>query len=204
MPPKPDVSEIRSNQILDAATEVFAQKGFSKARMDDIAAESRLSKGALYLYFKSKDAIILALLDRMFRREMSALEVLQDEDVPARERLERLMEHITSDVQNWLRIVPVAYEFLGLIFRNKTVQNAFRQYLRMYLDLVIPILQQGMERGEFRTLDAKSVALAMGAIYEGTILLWVYDPESVNVEEHIRSGIRLLLNGLILQEGEDS
>ncbi len=204
MPPKPDVSEIRSNQILDAATEVFAQKGFSKARMDDIAAESRLSKGALYLYFKSKDAIILALLDRMFRREMSALEVLQDEDVPARERLERLMEHITSDVQNWLRIVPVAYEFLGLIFRNKTVQNAFRQYLRMYLDLVIPILQQGMERGEFRTLDAKSVALAMGAIYEGTILLWVYDPESVNVEEHIRSGIRLLLNGLILQEGEDA
>jgi len=204
MPPKPDVSEIRSNQILDAATEVFAQKGFSKARMDDIAAESRLSKGALYLYFKSKDAIILALLDRMFRREMSALEVLQDEDVPARERLERLMEHITSDVQNWLRIVPVAYEFLGLIFRNKTVQNAFRQYLRMYLDLVIPILQQGMERGEFRTLDAKSVALAMGAIYEGTILLWVYDPESVNVEDHIRSGIRLLLNGLILQEGEDA
>ena len=196
MSPKPNVSEERTDQILNAATEVLAQKGFYKARMDDIAAQARLSKGALYLYFKSKDAIITALLDRIFQREMSALSDLQSADGTALERLERLTNTITSDVQTWLRIVPVAYVFLGLIFRNKTVQQAFRQYLRTYVNLVTPIIQQGIEHGEFRPQDPVEIALALGAIYEGTILLWVYDPERVDVEKQIRSGVQLVLNGL--------
>ncbi len=67
MSPREDVSEERKEQILDAATEVFAQKGFDKARMDDIVEETGLSKGALYWYFKSKDDIIFAIMDRIFQ-----------------------------------------------------------------------------------------------------------------------------------------
>ncbi|RMF44653.1 MAG: hypothetical protein D6755_08935, partial [Anaerolineae bacterium] len=93
-------------------------------------------------------------------------------------------------------LIPVAYEFLGLIFRNRTVQKAFRQYLRMYLDLITPIIQEGIDNGEFRPLAAEDIAISLGAIYEGTILLWVYDPESVDVEQHIRSGIQILLEGI--------
>ncbi len=62
MSPRPDVSEERRTQILEAAMAVFARQGFDKARMDDIAQQARLSKGALYLYYKSKDAIISAIL----------------------------------------------------------------------------------------------------------------------------------------------
>ena len=58
MSPKPDVSEERKEQIATAATKIFSEQGFDKARMDDIASEAKLSKGTLYLYFKSKDAII--------------------------------------------------------------------------------------------------------------------------------------------------
>ncbi len=87
MSPKPDVSEERKDQIAEAATTVFTQKGFDKARMDDIASEANLSKGALYLYFKSKDAIITHLLDRLFEREFSDLLSLEDDPRPASEKL---------------------------------------------------------------------------------------------------------------------
>jgi AcrR family transcriptional regulator len=60
--PRPDVSEERQNQILEAAVAVFARVGFRTARMDDMAEQAGLSKGALYLYYQSKDAIIAALL----------------------------------------------------------------------------------------------------------------------------------------------
>lgn len=59
MAPRPDVSEERKTQILTAATKMFTEHGFAEARMDDIAVESGLSKGALYWYFESKDAIII-------------------------------------------------------------------------------------------------------------------------------------------------
>ncbi|RME88292.1 MAG: TetR/AcrR family transcriptional regulator [Anaerolineae bacterium] len=196
MSPRPNVSEERTKQILEAASAVFAEKGFYKARMDDIAAKAGLSKGTLYLYFKSKDALITALLDRLFQHEMRDLSALQHAEGTASERLQRFLEAILDDLSNWLKLIPVAYEFLGLIFRNKTVQKAFRQYLRTYVSLAIPIIEEGIASGEFHSLDPQDIALAFGALVEGTILLWVYDPETVDVEKHIRAGIDILLKGI--------
>ena len=51
----------RENQILDAAEEVFAQKGFDNATIDDIAEKAELSKGTIYLYFKSKEVLYTGL-----------------------------------------------------------------------------------------------------------------------------------------------
>ncbi len=198
MPSNPDIREERSAQILEAAREVFARKGFYKARMDDIAARANLSKGTLYLYFKNKDALITALLDRLFQSEFRDLRAIQKEDAPATERLRRFLDKLTADVQNnWLGMLPVVYEFLALIFRNRLVQKAFRQYLREYLSLAVPIIEDGIARGEFRPVDPRDTALALGALFEGTLLLWVYDPETVNVERNIRRGFDLILEGLL-------
>jgi AcrR family transcriptional regulator len=87
MSPRPDVSEERRSQILEAALKVFARLGLDKARMDDIVSESGLSKGAIYWYFKSKDEIIAAILDSLFNREMQELETLNAREGPVYERL---------------------------------------------------------------------------------------------------------------------
>ena len=69
MSPRPNVSEERQDQIIEAATRVFSARGFNSARMDDIVAESGLSKGTLYWYFESKEALITAIVDRVFDTE---------------------------------------------------------------------------------------------------------------------------------------
>src|SRR5690348_7206531 len=51
----------RIPEILDAALACFAEKGFAGTRMDDIAARAGISKGTIYLYFDSKDAVFKAL-----------------------------------------------------------------------------------------------------------------------------------------------
>jgi AcrR family transcriptional regulator len=58
------VAEFRRSEILDAATRVFATKGFVATRMEDIAKAARLAKGTLYLYFQSKDAIYQATVQQ--------------------------------------------------------------------------------------------------------------------------------------------
>ncbi len=195
MSPKPNVSEERKKQILEAASDEFAKKGFAKTRMDDIAAKAGLSKGTLYLYFKSKDAIITSLLDHLFKYEMRDL----DENCNGLTSEECLMEFFTSlsqRLQNWWRFIPVTYEFLGLIFRNKLVQQSFRRYLKTYVAMVVPVIQNGIRNGEFQDVDPKETALALGAIFEGSILLWVYDSSAVDLESQILSGIRLVLAGM--------
>src|SRR5579859_5874064 len=126
MSPRPDVTEERRAQILEAATRVFSRMGLDQARMDDIVAESGLSKGALYWYFKSKDDIIAAILDSLFNREMSALEALLAAEGPAVERLLAFVAQTAAEVQAMMHLRPILYEFYALAFRNQAVRQALQ------------------------------------------------------------------------------
>ncbi len=196
MSPREDVSEERHEQILDAATELFARKGFDQTRMDDIVHETELSKGALYWYFKSKDDIIFAILDRIFQHEFRELEPLKESTAPAAADLDKFTEVAIQDVQRMLGLMPIAYEFLALAFRNRLVQQALREYFNRYIDILEPVIQRGVETGEFRQVDPRQVSLAACAIFEGTILLWVYDRKLVDPAETIRYSIGLLQAGI--------
>jgi len=194
--PRPDVSEERKQQITEAATTVFSRLGFHKARIDDIAAEAGLSKGTLYLYYKSKDEIIASLLAKLFDREFAALDSLKKDQRPAAERLLVFVEQSTSALLKWQRIIPIMFEFLSRISRQSVVQQAFKSYFHSYMERLTPIIQQGIDSGEFKSVDAQEIAIAIGAIFEGTILLWVYDPEFINVQHHVSSGVQFLLEGI--------
>jgi AcrR family transcriptional regulator len=194
--PRPDVSEERKQQILQAAMAVFARLGLSEARMDDIVEESGLSKGTLYWYFDSKDAIIGAILENMFEREFADLGPILRSDRPASQRLAEFIDYTMNDVKLMFALLPLAYEFYALAFRQEPVRKAIEEYFRRYVALLEPVIQEGIQRGEFRPVDAKDAVMALGAIVEGTILLWVYDPKAVDLDRHGKTSLQLLLNGL--------
>jgi AcrR family transcriptional regulator len=196
MSPRPNVSEERISQIVTAAEDVFTQKGFAEARMDDIAEETGLSKGTLYNYFKSKDDLIIAILDRIFQREFRVFDEMDYSKIGATESINIFVDTVAKDIKLMLRLMPIAYEFLALAFRNKTVQKALKLYVNRYMNILVPIIENGIASGEFKEVDPKEVAIAMGAVLEGTILIWVYDKSLVDPETHIRSGMSLLLEGV--------
>ena len=196
MSPRPDVSAERKKQILDSAMIVFSRKGFHQARMDDIVKQSGLSKGTIYWYFSSKDVIITQILDNLFERELASLGELQNEEGSASDRLLKFMRISFNDLLQMLEHMPLTYEFYAFALREETVRNALKKYFRSYVELLIPIIQQGIDFGEFRTINAGETAIAASAIFEGTILLWVYDPETVDLDRSMETGFRLFLNGL--------
>jgi len=95
-----------------------------------------------------------------------------------------------------LRFMPVTYEFLALAFRNKLVQKAIKQYMNSYVSLLDPMIQAGINSGEFKQVNPRDVSAAVGAIIEGTVLLWVYDHNLIDPGENIRTSINLLLDGV--------
>ncbi len=196
MAPKQDVSEERKSQILDAAMETFTEKGFHKTRMSDIAESSGLSKGSLYWYFDSKDAIILRLIDRVFEFEIKDLTALLTDDRSAEERLYLYAERGGQDIIKMLKWMPLVYDFLALAFRQDTIKNAIQRYYQKNLDLLVALIQQGIDAGEFNPVNPMEAAYALGAIIEGTVMLWLYDPEQIDILAHIKTSTELLLQGL--------
>jgi AcrR family transcriptional regulator len=194
--PRPDVSKERKKQILEASLSVFSRLGFDKARMDDIVEASGLSKGTLYWYFKSKDEIIIALLDQLFEGEFNQMESLQSMDGSAEDKLMSFLHIAVADIKQMLSLLPVTFEFYALAFRNKAVQQCLKDYFRKYMKRIVPTIQQGIDNGEFIPSDPVDITIALGAIIEGTVLLWLYDPETVDLERHVESSLNLLLHGI--------
>jgi len=196
MAPKQDVSEDRRAQILDAAAKVFSKKGFSGSRMDDIVEASGLSKGLLYWYFKSKDAIIVALLDRLVAGEMGHIGRLPTEGGSARERLARLSHKTVKELNAMNKLLPITFDYYSLASRNKAVKKLFKGYMETYYRSFSEVISQGVRAGEFSPVDERVAGIAFGAIIEGTILLWLFDRESIKIGEQIETATELFLRGL--------
>jgi len=194
--PRPDVSEQRKKEIVEAAIRVFSRMGLHQARMDDIVEESGLSKGTLYWYFKGKDEIIIAILDNMFAAELGILHLPSDPELSASQRIEAYIQRTRDDVTDMLRLLPLTYEFYALAFRNQAIREMLTQYLNAYMQALVPVIQQGIDTGEFRPVNATDAAIALGAMFEGVLLLWMYDPELVDLTHHFETSTDLFLQGL--------
>jgi AcrR family transcriptional regulator len=196
MAPRQDVSEERRSQIIESAIQVFAREGFAKTRMDDVAAEAGLSKGLLYWYFKSKEEIIIAIANLLFGAELSKLQKLMPDGKSARACLENFLEIYVVDLRAMLKMTPIIYEFYALAFRNQMVRRVMQEYLHRFVAILEPVVQRGMDNGEFIPGNTQPIAVAIGAIIEGTLLLWAYDPDLVQAEDQLRAGMALLLKGM--------
>ena len=196
-------TEERRSQILDAATKVFARFGFNKARMDDIVEESGLSKGTLYWYFDSKDDIIIAILKRVLGYEFRKLESIRDSDASARQRLEEFVAFMVNDIDHMMPIMPLFYDFFALGLRQKKVRFVLAELLKVMNDTMGPIIQEGIKNGEFRPVDVHEATLAVGAMLEGTLIVWTYDPDEVDVLKQLKAGMNMLLQGLLLRPADE-
>ncbi|MGE5139568.1 MAG: TetR/AcrR family transcriptional regulator [Rudaea sp.] len=196
MSPKPDVSAERKNQIVESAISVFARRGLKDATMDDIVAESGLSKGALYWYFKSKDEIIGSIVDYFFNLELADIRALPQAPGSARERLQQFTKLTIAELRRMKPVIPIVYEFYSLAFRHKRVQKVLRRYMNAYLDILTPLIEQGIEQGEFRKVNARQVSISLGAVIEGTALLWAFDQKAFPLEAQLDAGMQTVLAGI--------
>ena len=192
----PDTSELRRNQILDAATQVFVRQGFQHARMDDIVEESGLSKGTLYWYFKSKEDIINAILRRLFTGELENLESLLEAEGTASERLIQLTNDRVNGLKQMSSLVPIIFEFYAVAVHQQWVQQFIGEYFMHFRSLLEHLIQQGIDRGEFRQVDTAKTAISFASLYEGLTLHWLMDPQAVQWEILSENSIPILLDGL--------
>ena len=170
MAPRPDVSEERRTQIIESATQVFARQGFANTRMEDVASEAGLSKGLLYWYFKSKEEIITAIADLVFGVEFRKMQALPVEGQTARAGLEKFLDIFLQDLRGTIKIAPVIYEFYALAFRNATIRQVMHGYLHRFVTVLEPIVQHGIDSGEFVSGNARQITIAIGSAMEGTML----------------------------------
>ena len=207
MPRKRDekIHRERTEQILAAARSVFGQRGFAEARMDDIADEAGISKGTLYLYFKSKQDIISGLLVATFEVFREGTTALLEDDRPVHDILLSYTRQTAIYMQEDASISNIAYDYYAAAARQPEMKAFLRDYFRDYRTILTKILNKGIEQGEYTPFDTGEAATLLIAQLEGLTLLWFTDPETVHLERLSIRAINTFFDGLTHKDvGEDA
>ena len=165
-------AEVRRAQILEAALECFATRGYHSATMDDLVRASGLSKGSLYWHFSSKEEVFLALFDRFVEELFDAWSWLETEERPSLELVRALgevfVERLTSD--------PLPLGAWAEFLLQPRARERYASVLRESRKRLAALVRRGIERGEIRDLEPEGIAVALTAATEGTMLQAMVDP----------------------------
>jgi AcrR family transcriptional regulator len=165
--PRPELqrdAERTRAELLAVATEVFAESGYSGARVDEIAERTRTTKRMIYYYFGGKEQLYMAVLENAYRGIREAEQRLQVDHVDpvvAMRRLAELTFDHHLDHQAFIRLVSIENihrgEYLGRL-------DSLRSLARPATSLLDEILARGREQGVFRTdVDALDVHILISS-----------------------------------------
>ena len=195
--------EARPGELLDAALDLFVEKGFAATRSEEVAARAGVSKGTLFLYFPSKEELFKAVV----RENMSGRFAEWNEEF---ERFEgSTAEMVRYCMQVWWERIGAtrASGITKLIIseaRNFPELAAFYQQevIRPGTDLVRRILQRGMDRGEFRALDLDYAVFNIVAPMIFLIMMkhslgaCVPQDYALDPQRYLQTQVDILLHGL--------
>jgi len=170
--PKPDVSDQRIPQILNAAAEVCSEVGIDKASMIQIAKRAGISKAAIYHYFRSKEDMIEGLVRMLFDVDIQGVKTLSQSNLSAGNCLREYANSLAILLEQQRMIFPVFAEIRVVALRNQKINEILSGYYKRYIELFTDIIGRGIESGEFPTMaNPEDAALSLASLIEGAILI---------------------------------
>jgi len=179
-----DYEQAQQKRIIDGAALVFADHGYRSTTMDQIGKALQLSKGAIYLYFKSKDELFTSVLATIYERRFALLSSACQPGDPISVKFEKILERLggwmNRDDYVFIRLTLEGYLESEHIPGLQAIKTDSHQ---KFYDLLYGLLRAGQLSGEIDpVLNLDSVVAALMAVTDGLMLHslvrgWGIDPQ---------------------------
>ena len=183
-------------QILEAAMKVFVKNGFSETRMDDIAENSGLSKGAIYHHYKSKKDLFLALID--FWEEYFFFKIFFNKDIESKnsaDLLRDMAKDMIETFKNRKYILLAELEFWSLANHDEDVRAKTEALYIKLMKLIRTIISKGVNSNEFKKLDVDVAALSVMTSLQGVIWFSIFQDKNISAEQYLNNVIEFIIFG---------
>lgn len=196
----------RPDEVLDAALDLFIENGFSQTRVEDIAKRAGISKGAVYLYFPSKEAILEGLVRRAIVPIANhALSFAENYEGDPRLVITMVMKMLAMKLSD-----PRLLAIPKLIFREVLgFPELAAMYRREVLDKVIPVVEdlirKGIDQGYLRPVDPHlTIRSIVGPVMLHVAMAEIFGitpPDGLAIDRLIDNHLAILFDGLSAPAG---
>lgn len=197
--------EERQAALAAAAMQVFAEQGYHGATMQTIAERAGVSKGGLYDYFPSKEALLLYLADQLVSGMVATMESALATPGSITDRVARFVEEGLASVDEWQDITFTLLRIWAELHRDE--EQPLRSLLASLYDHsathLQEVLDEAVRRGEIAPLPTRAAALAMLAALDGCLLQVVLAPDDFRQARATGVLTRMLTSVLQPPEGSN-
>ncbi|MBF0492773.1 MAG: TetR/AcrR family transcriptional regulator [Deltaproteobacteria bacterium] len=179
-------------KIIQAATHVFASKGFYNAKVSDVAREAEVADGTIYLYFKNKDDILISIfeesIDRFIKAAHDKLEGVNDPVAKLQYFIELHLE-LVEENQDVAQVLQIE-----LRQSTKFMKEYAAQKFMDYLAIISEAIEEGQKQGLFKKgIQASIVKRAIFGAVDEMALEWVLMKKKKYSLKQVAEQISLML-----------
>ena len=191
-------------RLLDAALHLFVSQGYRSTNLEEIAGAAGLTKGAVYFYFGSKEAVLSELLDRVQAVVLEgAKQAVEHAGPTTTDKLVAFLHHAAelgiTHRDEVLLLILMSLEFKA---REGPVRDRVGEIYPRLHALVEGLIRAGQKAGEFRDdIPVRELAAMVMANHDGTFLEWYRRSGSLKGRDVVRALRSVVLAGLRRPEG---
>jgi len=190
----------KEKAIIEAAIKLYATKGFASTSIQEIVSESGISKGGFYLYFKSKDALLIAILEYYFDYIQKKLEAYEQEQLPPREKFSLQLAALFNTMLEHKEFIIMQSREQAIPLNEEVKELMIRKYYEAQMFYQSSLRAIYGQKADPHLWD---LALMLEGFFNSYMKLLIFNPEGFKIDElveYILRRVDSLVDGL---EGEE-
>lgn len=142
------------------ALRIFAQKGFFRTTVEDIADATGVAKGTVYLYFSNKEDLYIASIEEHFNRALQMLTDVEQASGTAGDKMKKIAnDYVDYVTQLRTTYLPFTLESMNLTGKTlKKIHSTIEPKLQEMIEMIGRIIKDGIEQNEFRSVEPRLAA----------------------------------------------
>lgn len=184
------------NKIVESALIAFSKYGYDKTRMDDIAVAAKVSKGTLYLYFKSKEELFYAISETnilRLREQLSSLMATGKEELVS--NAEKFYENFHNETGQ--DFDKVFFEVIAELPRNPKLKRMLYEHRLRIIDIVTEYLSLQVEKELFaKDIDIKAISAGLVSLFNGLSISKVSGMSESSNKQAWKETIKAIFKGM--------
>jgi AcrR family transcriptional regulator len=189
-----------ANRILNQAMRIFLEKGYHGTSIDDITRAAKLTKGALYWHFRSKEDLLKRIIEEYEGRFLDGMiQAVNEVRGSILHKIEKYFQY-NAAFAYYNRELCVSFDTLAaeLVGAHHGVETEFRRIYKKYQKFLSNLIVQGKKEKVFKKeIDQNLAALVIIAFHVGILLQWSMNKDEIDGEAYVNTFKKIMLNGLM-------
>jgi AcrR family transcriptional regulator len=191
------IRDFRRDQVIDVARRLFGERGTTDVSMEEIASEAGVARSTVYVYFANRDELLRACLQRMHEQLTDGIAQTWGEEPEPALRLERLIIEMLARVDESPAFFRLALVTQGTPARGAEAVGTELALISLSIArLIRDLVVEGVERGEFRSMDPDLATTLIGQQIYGAMAVRAEDPAPRPREELAAETVCFIFRGL--------